>query len=777
MNYLLRTRTARVRLARFRHHYGKIAIVALSIVALITVIAALLRLLSPHFPFAWLGILGLVSSWLYFLATAQWRASSPTYLEDILDEDILGRLSEHDDLSSLWPKLAKTPSGNFVLSRLGLDPVILTSIISAASIPLAIVWERADAIRVVNDSSLISGGFIVAGILQHNLVATHLPQYNVTIEDIEDVTMWLAAIEKQNHRSKPHYGGFGRDWAVGFTPLLDRYGINLSRQSESSRGALHLAGREDVLNSLLAELENAQTKLVIIGETGIGKSTLLYGLADELLQKSSGRFIHYQIVTLNASILLAEQSTNLENLLLMLFSEAILAGNIIIALDEAQLFFGHGTGAVNLSQLLLPILQDNRLPVILTISPANWVGLKSSSSAVTSLLTPFMLKEMTRAQTIPILGLRAMHLDRQHGSLTLHAALVRAYELSGRYNSDEAYPGRALKLLEAAYAHSTGIISAQAVEAAIEAQYGVKTGTATGLESDALIHLEDELKQRMVGQEHAIHAVSSALRRARAGIANPTRPLGSFLFLGPTGVGKTELTKSLAAVVFGSPERMVRLDMSEYSQSSDVNRVLADTSEGGLLSQIRRNPYSVVLLDEIEKADSSIDNLLLQLLDEGRLTDVSGKAVSFRDAIIIATSNAGAATIANLNTADIDSKHGQSQLIDRLITDKIFKPELLNRFDEVILFAPLSQTELVRIVDLLLANLNQTLAAQNIVVSLTDAAKVALVAAGYDPRFGARPMRRIIQSAIEDSLAKRLLSGAIPPGTTVNFDVSDLELA
>ena len=397
---------------------------------------------------------------------------------------------------------------------------------------------------------------------------------------------------------------------------------------------------------------------------------------------------------------------------------------------------------------------------------------------MTSLLTPLLLQEASKEESIQVIGLRAIQLDHQHGTITLYSALESTYELSGRFIQNEAYPGKALKLLEGAYAKAGGLllIDKSTIEAVVESEFGVKVAIATGAESDSLLNLESALEKRMIGQKNAIKAVSAALRRSRAGIASAKRPMGSFLFLGPTGVGKTELAKSLAASCFESEERMIRLDMSEYSQSSDVSRILSDSSADGLLSKIRQSPYSVVLFDEIEKADPSIANLMLQLLDEGKLTDISGKTASFKACIIIATSNAGAEAIKALPADTIGTKKAQALLLDKLIEQKTFKPELLNRFDEVVLFSPLSENDVLQIVDLLITDLNKTLSGQELNILVTPEAKLALVKAGYDPRFGARPMRRIIQSAIQDSLAKRVLAGTATPGTTITFDTQDLEI-
>jgi ATP-dependent Clp protease ATP-binding subunit ClpA len=280
----------------------------------------------------------------------------------------------------------------------------------------------------------------------------------------------------------------------------------------------------------------------------------------------------------------------------------------------------------------------------------------------------------------------------------------------------------------------------------------------------------------MINQSRAVTVVASALRRGRAGVSNPKRPVGSFLFLGPTGVGKTELARSLAAVYFGDERQMIRLDMSEYQRPEDVGRLLAGGGQHNrsLLLAIREQPFSVVLLDEIEKAHPSILNLFLQLLDEGQLTDEQGRPASFRSSIIIATSNAGAAEITGRVREGAPLDNFERPLIDKLIADGQFRPELVNRFDEVVLFRPLNEEELAQVAGVMLKEVNRTLAPQQIQVELTPEALKQIVHQGYDPEFGARPMRRIIQKTVENAVAVKILRGETQPGSVITLDIQDL---
>jgi ATP-dependent Clp protease ATP-binding subunit ClpA len=371
----------------------------------------------------------------------------------------------------------------------------------------------------------------------------------------------------------------------------------------------------------------------------------------------------------------------------------------------------------------------------------------------------------------------AITLEYRSGFMVSYEAIRDAYRLSGQYMQELAYPGKAIDLLEhaAAYAESK-IITAGSVAQAIEKIKGVKVSKVQAPEADILLNLEDKIHARMINQTRAVGVVAAALRRTRAGVANEARPVGSFLFLGPTGVGKTELAKSLAAVYFGDESQMIRLDMSEYQQVSDVDRLLSDGGDDtqSLILAIRKQPFSVVLLDEVEKAHPNILNLLLQMLDEGKLTDINGKPASFASAIIIATSNAGSNQIIKEVLGGRNLQEFERPFIDQLIASNQFKAELINRFDEVVLFRPLSQAELKDVAKLMMNGVNKTLAQKNISVSLTEAALNKIVEVGYDPVFGARPMRRTIQKMIEDAIAVRILRGNIAPGQAVILDVNDL---
>ena len=294
-----------------------------------------------------------------------------------------------------------------------------------------------------------------------------------------------------------------------------------------------------------------------------------------------------------------------------------------------------------------------------------------------------------------------------------------------------------------------------------------------------LLNMEALIHQRMVNQTRAVSVVSDALRRARAGVRNQNRPIGTFLFLGPTGVGKTELSKALADVYFGGEGKIVRIDLNEYVRPEDVSRLIADGADdpASLTAQVMKQPFSVVLLDEIEKAAPEVLATLLQLLDEGILRDIKNREVSFRDAIVIATSNAGADRIREYIEHGYKLEQFEQQFTDELINSGQFRPEFLNRFDEIVLFRPFTKEELVQVLDLILEGVNATLAQQKVSVAVEYDAKLFLVERGYDPRLGARPMRRVVQKAVENTVARQMLSGSVAPGSTITVTLEQARQA
>jgi ATP-dependent Clp protease ATP-binding subunit ClpC len=603
-----------------------------------------------------------------------------------------------------------------------------------------------------------------------------LTQQKLRKEEAMEVLGWCERTLSYIHQPKSNFGGIGRDWASGFTPTLEHFSEDISRGIELGGGYARFWAHADLIDGIVGSLSRGNG-VALVGAEGTGKTTLVHGLAQRLLEGKAPELKYYKVVSLNASMILSYSGTQLEKLMMNLFGEAITAGNIILFLDDAQLFFNSGVGSFDMSQILLPVLKNRNIKIIAAFTPTDWQQLQANRSGLTSSFASVAVPEPSEQATFKVVEDTAIIMEHQNKVLISYEAVREAYRLSGQFMQEQSYPGKAVNLLEQAMPYAVQhTLTSETVQSAIEKTKGVKVSAAQAPEAEMLLHLEERIHERMINQKRAVTVVASALRRGRAGVANPKRPVGSFLFLGPTGVGKTELARSLAAVYYGSEQQMIRLDMSEYQRPEDVTRLLATggQSERSLLLAIREQPFSVVLLDEIEKAHPNILNLMLQMLDEGQLTDEQGRPASFRSAIIIATSNAGAADIAGRVKGGNTLDDFERPLIDKLIADGQFKPELVNRFDEVVLFRPLSEDELSLVAQVMLRDVNKTLATQQIAVQLTPEALRQIVHQGYDPEFGARPMRRIIQKTVENAVAVKILRGEVQPGSTITLDVNDL---
>ena len=713
-----------------------------------------------------------------------------TTLDSRIHADILGRLHADMTPQQLSREIMRLPGGRFFVLRFGFGTEFLPSLTSHDAKDLASIWEDAERLRIQTgvqsiDSSLVAVA-LVRSIphIEGRLAALQLDKDDIVIgarwyHHIQD----LAAIEQQQSKIA---GGIGRDWSFGFSPLLGKFGVNVSDQV-SYGGFLHRnLGSHQAVHIQIMQLltQGARRNAVLVGPFGAGKTTIVRALAKKLL--SAGNDVppslkYRQIIELDPSVLISQAKGRgeLELLVQHLCVEAVKSKNVILFMDEAQLFFEDAQGSVNLSNILLPILEGGALQVIFAMDEQHWQRIVLHNTALSQYMNRLTVQPAGKEDTMLVLQDQVLVNEYRHKVLYMHQALEAAYDISNRYMNEQAMPGRALKLLESAANYAdNGVVTVRSVQQAVEQTQGVKVGTAdTAAERETLLNLEDIIHRRMINQTRAVTVVSDALRRARAGVRNTQRPIGTFLFLGPTGVGKTELAKSLAAAYFGGEDHMVRIDLNEYVRADDVARLLADaaTDSNSLTAQIGRQPFSVVLLDEVEKAHDTVTSTLLQMLDEGILRDANNREVSFRDAIVIATSNAGADRIREHIQAGEQLEQFEQTFTNELISNNVFRPELLNRFDEIVLFRPLNQDELVQVIDLILAGLNKNLANQKISVAVVNDAKRLLVEAGYDPRLGARPMRRMVQRVVENLVAKRMLSGQIVPGDSITITAEEVQ--
>jgi ATP-dependent Clp protease ATP-binding subunit ClpC len=785
---ILNPKSARARQARFKHHLaGWSQPVGWTLIAALVV--AWLFALSQQQQLGWtalgVGLLLLMAQiwnrWqLQVLAPVGLVTPQDLRLDQVLEADLLGRLRWPSSLAQVWDVATRQWEGVFMINRLAIPSNLVAQLVGRDE--SVDVWGVAAGIAAEAKLPEIDSGVVIAAILTSSKqLKPLLTELKIDSSDIMAVLDWQQRLKQAmaDLHAKQSFGGIGRDWASGYTPTLSQFAKNLSHEIEYGYYQHLPQVHEEMVDQMVTQLVSNRSTVALVGDVGSGKTSLVYSLAERLLKARDARGLeYYYVMQLNASMLISAGG-NLEAMVLQCLSEAIHAKNIIIFLDEAQLFFGSGTGAVDLSKVLLPILQQSSLKLILALSSQDWQQLTAKNPGLTTSLQRILVTPPDSEDTMRIVQDAAIGIEHQSNGLITYQAVQETYRLADRYLVESAFPGKAIALLDTAINYAEdGIVTTASVQRAVEATVGTKVTAATTIEKEQLLKLEDEIHLRMINQTHAVKVVSDALRRARAGVRNTSRPVGSFLFLGPTGVGKTELARALADIYFGGVDQIVRVDMSEYQQPSDISRLLSASSKTSgttLISGIRKHPFSVVLFDEIEKAHPDVLNLLLQLLDEGRLTDTDGRIASFKDAIVIATSNASADTIRKRIAAGENLENFEREIEEELVTSHQFKPELLNRFDDIVLFRPLTKPELRQVVQLMIGEVNATLEPQKISVAITTAAADWLVDRGYDPRLGARPMRRMVQRAVENTVAQRILKGEIQPGQQLKLDVGDLQ--
>ena len=636
--------------------------------------------------------------------------------------------------------------------------------------------------------------------------------------------------------------------------VLDQFGRNLTQAARE--GKLDpVIGRENQIERVMQVLSRrTKNNPVLIGEPGVGKTTVVEGLAQDIVKGDVPETLKdKQIYTLDLGALVAgsRYRGDFEERLKKVLKEIRTRGDIILFIDEIHTLVGAGAaeGAIDAASILKPMLARGELQTIGATTLDEFRKHFEKDAALERRFQPIQVPEPSIAHTIDMLkGLRDRY-EAHHRVTITDDALVAAATLADRYVSDRFLPDKAIDLIDEAGSRlrirrmtappdlkefdekivdvrrrKEGAIDAQDFEAAASLRDEEKTlilakaerekawkagdmdvvavvdeelvaevlALATGIpivklteeESGRLLNMEAELHKRVIGQDEAVKALSRAIRRTRAGLKDPRRPGGSFIFAGPSGVGKTWLSKALANFLFGEDDALIQLDMSEYSEKHTVARLFGAPpgyvgyEEGGQLTEkVRRKPFSVVLFDEVEKAHPDIFNSLLQILEEGRLTDSQGRLVDFKNTVIIMTTNLGSRDIGkgvSLGFADASNPVGSYDRMKAKVSEELkqhFRPEFLNRVDEIVVFPPLTQDEIIQMVDMMIGSLENRLKDKDMGIELTPAAKDLLARRGFDPVLGARPLRRTVQREIEDTLAEKMLFGELRAGEIVLVDV------
>ncbi|MCX6810036.1 MAG: ATP-dependent Clp protease ATP-binding subunit [Candidatus Berkelbacteria bacterium] len=566
---------------------------------------------------------------------------------------------------------------------------------------------------------------------------------------------------------------------------LETYTIDLTAKAKAGQLDPVLARDAEIERVMEILTRRTKNNPVLIGEAGVGKTAIVEGLAQKIASgQVPDQLKNKRVLILDLSLMVAgaKHRGEFEERLEKVIKEIkAAAGSIILFIDELHTIMGAGAGegSLDAANILKPSLARGEMQTIGATTIKEFRQYIEKDAAFERRFQRVMVNEPTIEQAILILnGIKSKY-EEHHKVKIPEESVEAAVKLSERYISDRFLPDKAIDVIDEAGSKielkniNPRDVTVNLVKEIVSATSGIPITKLDQDESSVLLNLEDLIHKRLVDQENAVKVICEAIRRNRAGLKNPKRPVGSFIFMGPTGVGKTQLAKTLAEVLFGKEDKMVRIDMSEYMEKNSTARMIGAPpgyvgyEEGGQLTEaVRKNPYSVVLFDEIEKAHKDVFNIFLQILDDGRLTDNKGRTVDFKNTIIICTSNVGTELIQKSN---IDDPNLQKQLMNVLL--ETFRPEFINRFDEVVTFRGLRPQDMAQIAAVMIKDIEDLLKEQKITLEISERAKLKLAEIGYDAVYGARPLRRIIQREIENPLSLLMIKETVKENQSLLVDL------
>ena len=617
-------------------------------------------------------------------------------------------------------------------------------------------------------------------------------------KDIERALDWYQRIQKRVEKRKDlldlenlkRIGSVGGEWASGFTPTLNSFSYDITY---SVRGV----DFEDFPghNEELREMERILSKkvnindVILVGVPGSFRRNIIRKLALKMVLGLTDESLKFKrLVELKLGLLVSEVQSkeNLEKTLSKIFQEVVSAGNVVLIIDNFHSYFdtesNSNIGTAEISGILTNFLRLKDFKIIGITTYRDYYRVFDKKIDFMAYFEKVEVDEFKEDETIEVLENRAMVLEMEYKKIILYKTLRDIVYFCDKYLADAPFPQKAINLLEETFVYASQntqspLVLSEHTAEIIQQKTEIPVGKIESEERKKLLDLENLIHQQIINQEEAVSKIAEALRRARSGISTKKGPIGTFLFLGPTGVGKTETAKALAKIYFGGEKRMIRFDMSEFQKKEDLDRLIGSPRDRGrMVEEMKNNPFSLVLFDEIEKAHPDILNLFLQVLDEGYCHDALGSKISFEHAMIIATSNAGYKIILDAIEKNKDFEKIKVELLDYLFEEEIFRPEFLNRFDDVIVFKPLTKENLLEIAELLLAQLQKNLRNKEISFAITKELKEKIVELGYNPIFGAREMKRVIQDKIEDVIAEALLAEELRPGDNIKISPVDFKI-
>ena len=769
---------------------------------------------------------------------------------------LLGLSKEGDGVASrVLLKLGITPKyiEGKIIEKKGIIPIMpIDLVLSPRSEEiLEISGIFADKFK----SEYIETEHILLGILQQgeNLAVNILKEAGIDDRSIVELIIDTVGLDSvtTNKENKPNYPTRTQT----SSKILDKYGKNLTLVASQNKIDPVIGREKEIERAIQILSRRTKNNPVFIGDPGVGKTSVAEGLAANIASGNvPDNLIGKVLYTLDMGSMLAgaKYRGEFEERIKQVVDEVVKNGNIILFIDELHTIIGAGStgeSTIDASNILKPVLSRGDIQIIGATTIDEYRKHIEKDSALERRFQPVLITEPTKEETIKILeGLREKY-ESHHNVKITYEAIVAAVDLSIRYITDRFLPDKAIDLIDESASRvrlreinsqknilnsekyilskeindelnrdigknldldiSTkssqgivnieipkksyiGIVDKEIIAEVVELWTGVPVNKIVEEEAERLLNLEEILHGRVVGQDQAVKSISRAIRRSRAGLKDPKRPIGSFLFLGPTGVGKTELCKALAEVQFGDENQIIRIDMSEYMEKHAVSKLIGSPpgyvgyNEGGQLTEkVRRNPYSVVLFDEIEKAHEDVFNILLQILDDGRLTDSKGRMVDFKNTILIMTSNVGATKINKKNhqvlgfgtnkDKEEETKDQYDKMKESIMGElkQKFKPEFLNRIDDIIVFHPLEEYHIYEIVKLMTREVIERLKSLNIDLKMSEEAVKLIAQEGMDLEYGARPLKRAIQKELEDTLSEAILKGDIKKGSSVVAEIED----